>query len=132
MFRLTSLALLACCTAIPAADLQVLPADVALNGPYASQQLVVVEAAGGEARIDREDPAKSLLLLKPTMVVTHGGGLKIEVDSPEYRILAEWIASGAPAPGKDDPVIRRLEVLPATAVLRPKDTLQMLVRAWYS
>ena len=30
------------------------------------------------------------------------------------------------------PRIQRLEVLPAAAVLKPKDTLQVLVRAWYS
>ena len=29
-------------------------------------------------------------------------------------------------------MIQRLEVLPAAAVLKPKDTLQVLVRAWYS
>ncbi len=38
----------------------------------------------------------------------------------------------APGPKPDDPVIQRLEVLPAAAVLKPKDTLQVVVRAWYS
>ena len=46
--------------------------------------------------------------------------------------MADWIAAGAPGPLAPDPVIQRLEVLPAAAVLKPKDTLQVLVRAWYS
>jgi hypothetical protein len=83
-------------------------------------------------RVDKLEPARSLLLLKPTMAVSHGGGQKLDVDSPEYRIFADWIASGAPAPRDDDVQIRRLEVLPAEATLKPKETLQVLVRAWYS
>jgi hypothetical protein len=83
-------------------------------------------------RVDKLEPARSLLLLKPTMTVPHGGGQKLDVESPDYRILADWIASGAPAPREDDVLIRRLEVFPAEATLKPKDTLQVLVRAWYS
>lgn len=83
-------------------------------------------------RIDRTEPARSLFLLKPTQTVRHGGGQKIEVGSADYRVLADWIAAGAPGPRRDDPRIERLEVLPATAILKPKDALQVLVRARYS
>src|SRR5262249_49673813 len=62
----------------------------------------------------------------------HGGGQKLEVDSLDYQILADWIASGAPAPREQDPRIQRLEVFPPAAVLKPKDSLQIVVRAWYS
>src|SRR5262245_4693493 len=51
-------------------------------------------------RIDREAPAKSLMLLKPTTAIPHGGGLKLDVKSPEYRVLAEWIANGAQEIGR--------------------------------
>ena len=57
---------------------------------------------------------------------------KLEVGSPDYQLLADWLAAGAPGPKADDPAIQRLEVLPAVAVLKPKDVLQVLVRAWYS
>jgi hypothetical protein len=83
-------------------------------------------------RVDKLDPARSLILLKPTMAVSHGGGHKLEVGSPDYEIFADWIASGCPAPRASDPAIQRLEVFPTEAVLKPKDTLQMVVRAWYS
>ncbi len=83
-------------------------------------------------RIDRNEPGRSLVLLKPTQAVAHGGGQKILPDSADYRILADWIASGAPGPRDADTRIQRLELLPPSAVLKPKATLQILVRAWYS
>jgi hypothetical protein len=97
----------------------------------AADHFVLTRQALGR-RVDRVEPARSLLLLKPTMAVPHGGGQKLEVGSPDYRLLADWIASGAPGPRPDDVRIQRLEVLPRAAVLAPKDTLQVVVRAWYS
>jgi hypothetical protein len=98
--------------------------------PEADHFVLTRQALG--RRIDRLEPARSLFLRKPTLAVSHGGGQRVEIDSPDYRVLAEWIASGAPGPKKDDEQIERLEVFPAEAVLRPKDTLSVLVRAWYS
>ncbi len=83
-------------------------------------------------RVDRVEPSNSLVLLKPTMTLNHGGGLKIEVGSPDFLVLSDWIASGAPGPQPTDIRIQRLEVFPPEAVLQPKDKLQVLVRAWYS
>jgi hypothetical protein len=83
-------------------------------------------------RVDLVEPAQSLVLLKPTMSINHGGGQKLEVGSSDFQILADWIASGAPGPKPDDPQIQRLEVLPSAATLGPKDKLQVLVRAWYA
>jgi hypothetical protein len=83
-------------------------------------------------RVDTVEPSRSLLLRKPTLVVPHGGGLKLELGSPDFQLLADWIASGAPGPKDDDPRLVRLEVFPSHAVLKPKDTLQILVRGHYS
>jgi hypothetical protein len=83
-------------------------------------------------RIDTTDPAHSLVLLKPTRAVPHGGGQKLEVGSSDYQVLADWIADGAPAPRPGEVHIQRLEVFPRASVLQPKDKLQLLVRAWYS
>jgi hypothetical protein len=83
-------------------------------------------------RVDPVEPGHSLALLKPTRAIPHGGGQKLEVGSPDYQVLAEWIAAGAPAPRPEDARLQRLEVFPSSAVLKPKDKLQILVRAWYS
>ena len=67
------------------------------------------------------DPGRSLLLTKPTGAVPHGGGLRFDVGSLEYRVLSEWIAAGMPPPQDDDPRLARLEILPAGTVLKPGD-----------
>jgi hypothetical protein len=96
-----------------------------------SDHFVLTRQARGR-RIDRNEPARSLVLLKPTQAVAHGGGQKLAPGSADYHVLADWIAAGAPGPRPNDPRIQRLELFPAAAVLKPKDTLQIVVRAWYS
>ncbi|HEY0455524.1 MAG TPA: DUF1549 domain-containing protein [Verrucomicrobiae bacterium] len=83
-------------------------------------------------RIVPNDPARSLLLLKPTGAVPHKGGKKFDTDSLEYKVLSEWIAAGAPPPKKEDPRIARLELLPETAILKPGMTNQLRVRAHFT
>ncbi|HEV3144485.1 MAG TPA: Ig-like domain-containing protein, partial [Gemmataceae bacterium] len=83
-------------------------------------------------RVDQQEPAKSLMLLKPTRKLPHGGGLRLESDSADYKLILDWITSGAAAPKDNDPRIERIEVFPPSAVLKPKDTLNLVVRAWYS
>jgi hypothetical protein len=83
-------------------------------------------------RIVLSDPARSLLLLKPTGAVPHKGGTKFEVGSLEYKILSEWIAAGAPPPKADDARITKLEVSPEHVTLKPGDTQQLTVKATFS
>src|SRR5206468_917620 len=83
-------------------------------------------------RVNRTEPEQSLVLLKPTRGLPHGGGKRFETDSEEYRRLRDWITAGAMGPRSDDPTILRIEVFPAAATLKLKDALRVLVRAWYS
>ncbi len=83
-------------------------------------------------RVSVADPARSLLLLKPTFAIPHMGGLRFKTDSLEYRVLAEWIAAGAPAPKQNEADVIRLEVFPPTAILAPGSSQQLVVRAKYS
>src|SRR6188768_240028 len=53
-------------------------------------------------RITLDDPARSLLLLKATKTIAHKGGEKFKIDSPEYEVLAQWIAEGAQGPKDAD------------------------------
>ncbi len=70
-------------------------------------------------RVAPSDPGRSLMLLKPTTTVPHKGGKRFEVNSPDYRVLADWIAAGTPGPKPEDPRIVRIEVLPAHVLLEP-------------
>ena len=91
-----------------------------------------VKLAAGR-RISRIDPPHSLLLLKPTMTVPHGGGLRLKVGSQDYLVLQRWIADGAGPPNPADPVITGIEVSPQERVMpRMGESVQVHVVARYS
>ena len=72
------------------------------------------------------------MLLKPTLAVSHGGGKRFAPRSPEYGVIAQWIAAGTPAPADWDPSMTRLEVFPPAARLKPGDEQPIVVRAHFS
>jgi hypothetical protein len=83
-------------------------------------------------RVVPSDPGRSLILTKPTGAVPHQGGVRFDVSSKEYRVLAEWIAAGYPEPKDDDRRIRRLEILPHNVILKPGAQQQVVVLAHFS
>ena len=64
-------------------------------------------------RVNRIEPEESLLLQKPLMKVSHGGGKQIHPDDPAYYILRDWIAEGANADPPETSRCIQLEVYPA-------------------
>ncbi|MGB6742181.1 MAG: DUF1549 domain-containing protein [Terracidiphilus sp.] len=83
-------------------------------------------------RTDRLEPARSLILLKPTLTISHGGGKRFDVGSPEYRVIAGWLAQGMPAPEESDAVVKDIEVLPREASLTSGSEQQLIVTAIFS
>ena len=83
-------------------------------------------------RVNLADPGRSLLLLKSTATIPHKGGKRFEVDSREYQIIADWIASGAPGPKAEDARIDRIELLPNHVVLTNGASQQLTVRAHFN
>lgn len=84
-------------------------------------------------RINPIEPAQSLLLLKPTMVVAHRGGLQLHTTDYAYDVLLRWIAEGARV---DEPKGQRcvqLELLPASGrvLTSPDQTQQIIARAHF-
>jgi hypothetical protein len=68
-------------------------------------------------RVNRNDPDSSLILLKATGRAPHEGGIRFPYGSPEYQILHQWIAAGAPNEGEHGPKLVRLDVAPGQAFL---------------
>ncbi len=93
----------------------------------------VANASGGR-RINRPEPERSLLLLKPTFAVAHGGGALFDSNAPEYRLLRDWIAQGAPKGKSDGPRLARLEVYPREqrVLTRPDESQRLVVVGRYS
>ncbi len=77
-------------------------------------------------------PDRSLLLLKPTGTLPHGGGKRIEADSDEYRLLIRWIEQGMPYGNANDPVVTRIEVIPKERTMPLEAEQQLVVLAHYS
>lgn len=83
-------------------------------------------------RVDRTQPEQSLLILKGTRTIAHGGGTRIEKDSEFAATLLAWVKSEAPGAVPSEATITKLEVFPKAALLQPKDTLRTVVQATYS
>jgi hypothetical protein len=86
-------------------------------------------------RIDRARPEQSLLVLKATAAVKHGGGERIAEGSADYRALLEWINNGAPyGERRPEKIVRilRLEMEPRQLVLDARGKQQLLVTALFS
>ncbi len=97
--------------------------------PPADYYTITREARG--RRVEMADPARSLLLTKPTMATPHKGGKRLDPRSRDYRILAEWIAAGSKPPSENDAVIDRIEVSPPLSVLKKGDRQRLIVTAHY-
>jgi hypothetical protein len=93
-------------------------------------QTIAREARG--RRLELSDPGLSLLLAKPTGAVPHKGGLKLDPNSHDYQVIADWIASGAVGPDESDAVLDSIKIVPESALLSPGEHSQILVHASYS
>lgn len=82
---------------------------------------------GHARRIIPADPTASLLLKKPALQVPHKGGQRLTAASPEYALLATWIAAGAPEGSPHEATPVSLEVLPRGRVLAKSGETQRLV-----
>lgn len=78
--------------------------------PDFDHEAIVHEARG--RRVSLSAPGQSLLLLKGTNAVPHGGGKRLDVASEDYRVLNRWIEHGAPPASPNDPVLQRITIVP--------------------
>ena len=77
--------------------------------PEKDHRALTRESAG--RRVSVANPDQSLVLLKATGQVPHGGGKRFDKGSWQYQVIREWVAAGAPwQPGSGDVV--RTEVTP--------------------
>ncbi len=83
-------------------------------------------------RISLADPESSLLLLKSTARIPHGGGARIENPSQEYSILLNWIRQGAGYDAETAPQLVSVEVQPNRASVKSGSQQQLKVIASYS
>jgi hypothetical protein len=83
-------------------------------------------------RVNLAVPEDSLFLKKPLGQVPHEGGRLMRPGSREHQVMLDWIRAQAPGPLAQEPLIRRLEILPSSRVMKPGEQQLLLVRAEYS
>jgi hypothetical protein len=77
-------------------------------------------------------PEQSLLLLKATNVIPHGGGEKLKKQSADYRLIDRWISQGMPYGKETDPVLAGVSVYPSARTMSDDAAQQIMVVAHYS
>lgn len=87
---------------------------------------------GRGRRIFPAAPDKSLLLLKSTGGMPHGGGVRFKRDSESYQLIRRWIESGSPASSPDARRVVAVHVVPTNLVLHRDARQQLAVTAEYS
>lgn len=83
-------------------------------------------------RVNKVEPLKSLFLLKATASISHQGGQKVQVGSPEYNMLAKWVAQGASWGDEKEPELVSIKVFPEEQILQKGETQHLLVTAIFS
>lgn len=97
----------------------------------------IVKQAGGRRALVT-DPTRSLVLLKPAMKMPHQGGLRLQPDTADYKLLVAWLRQGASGPSPKDPVVTKVEVFPKERVFTPQKAgskasdQSLVVQATYS
>jgi WD40 repeat protein len=98
--------------------------------PKSDYREIVKESRG--RRIFPAAPEESLLLLKPTATIEHGGGERFAVGSEPYKLLVEWIRAGAPFQATNEPTLAGVSVEPNEHSYKKKSSIPLVVTARYS
>jgi hypothetical protein len=83
-------------------------------------------------RLNLQSPEASLVLLKATGEVSHGGGKRMEAGSAEYNILRHWIAGGAKLEAVAKSRLARLKVAPGEHTAKPGESYRLKVEATFA
>lgn len=90
---------------------------------------LVKEARG--RRVFSPDSKRSLLLQKPSGELPHGGGIRLKADGLEYRILKQWIDTGAERGVVGTAKLTRVTVFPTERIMTHEEQQQLLVTAHF-
>lgn len=91
---------------------------------------IVLESRG--RRVSFGNPDQSLLLLKPSGQVAHGGGMRLPKSSPGFNTIREWISQGAPKDSTAGLKLVAFEIKPTKQLLQRQATQQLQALARYS
>ena len=91
---------------------------------------LVLEGRG--RRLSLVSPDQSLLLMKASGQIKHGGGVRLSKSSKGYEQIRDWIAQGASIDSPSSPKLVRLEIEPNKATLKLQQNQQLKALARFS
>jgi hypothetical protein len=91
---------------------------------------LVLEGRG--RRLSLVSPDQSLLLMKASGQIKHGGGVRLAKSSKGYEQIRDWIAQGASIDSPSSPKLVRLEIEPNKATLKLQQNQQLKALARFS
>ena len=86
----------------------------------------------GGRRLDLNNPANSLFLLKAVGHVAHEGGVRVRQQSWEYEMLHKWVAKGVPLDDLSKSRVVKLKVTPAANTLKPGSSVELRIDATFT
>lgn len=101
---------------------------LSLFGFDPEKDFIAITRDSNARRINPVDPDNSLLLLKATGAVEHGGSLRFGTSTWEYQVIREWIRAGAPSSKNGE--VKSVAVSPEEMVFKkPGESQQIQVKA---
>ena len=91
---------------------------------------LTLEARG--RRVFPPSPDACLLLMKASGQLPHGGGKRLEPNSPAYALIREWIAQGLARRIPNEPTLSKVTVEPSEKLLPRESSVQLKVTGHYS
>ena len=98
--------------------------------PQEDFEHIVKEGHG--RRVFPTAPEQSLLLLKASNTVPHGGGKRLDPSSEGYKLLSRWISEGMVYARATDPTLVSIEVQPKRNAMKIHGEQPLKVLAHYS
>ena len=98
--------------------------------PEEDYEHIVKEGRG--RRVFPQAPEQSLLLLKASNTVPHGGGKKLDPESEGYQTLVRWLSEGMRYGDETDPKLVGIDVNPNRKTMAINTTQALKVTAKYS
>ncbi len=105
---------------------------LSLLGFEAAEDYEHLVKEGRGRRLQPAAPDQSLLLRKSVGATPHGGGKRLDLDSPHYRVIRRWIEQGTPVGRAADPIVERIEVSPRERILDLNGRQQLSVVAHFN
>lgn len=102
---------------------------LSLRGQDPETDFLTLTRSVGARRVTPLDPAASLLLQKPTMLVPHEGGRRFSTDSLEYQLLRDWIGHGLKSTQNESELIALKIVPQQKTIISPATSVQLSVTA---